>query len=260
MASGAQRGRDAPPKSGSSGTESPDGARSHLHAATGARSDTTTVSAHVLARSARREPGTGRRHGLADGHERRSRWTLQHRWHRAGRPARRVAWRVTGHGRSRCGRCSSNRAPGTPTTAPSEQVAGSFASLDVDARFTGMGLAARYDRDGGRWGIALRAGGSAAQVHGNQLDGAGRTMGFARRARSIRPWTWRGLTVAPLLHAEAAQGGTGGDSWTRTLDHGGRIDRRRTSLAARRSDRGAHDDGGPGEFGRAYEQFTVGGG
>ena len=143
--------------------------------------------------------------------------------------------------------------------APSEQVAGSFASLDIDARFTGMGLAARFDRDRGPWGVSLRAGGSLAQVDGNQLDGAGRTMGFGE-VRGRLTWSWRGLTVHPLLHAQVAQGGTGGDSWTRTVTTG--------SIAVRGGGRSLRADvtvgstsaAGPGEFGRAYEQFAVGGG
>ncbi|MCC6928516.1 MAG: PD40 domain-containing protein [Gemmatimonadaceae bacterium] len=142
--------------------------------------------------------------------------------------------------------------------APSEQAAGSFASLNIDSRFTGLGLAARVARDGGAWGFALRAGGSVAQVNGNQLDGAGRVMGFAD-LRARLTWTFRGLTVSPQVFAQMAQGGTGGDSWTRGYSSG--------ALAIGTSSVGIRAEGsvgttttaGPGEFGRAFEQFAVGG-
>ena len=143
--------------------------------------------------------------------------------------------------------------------APSEQTAGSFASLDIDSRFTGLGLAARYNRDGGSWGLSVRAGGSVAQVNGKQLDAAGRSMGFAE-LRGRVTWTWHGMTVSPQLYSELAQGGTGGDSWTRTLTTGSlSLGGPRHSLRADATV-GQTTAAGPGEFGRAYEQFAVGGG
>lgn len=142
--------------------------------------------------------------------------------------------------------------------APSEQVSGSFASLDIDARFTGLGAAARFDRSGGAWDLSLRAGGSVAQVDGKQLDGAGRSMGFADvRGRVV--WTWHGLSLRPQIYAQAAQGGTGGDSWSRTLTTGAlSLGGPHRSLRAEATV-GATTTAGPGEFGRAYEQFAVGG-
>lgn len=143
--------------------------------------------------------------------------------------------------------------------APSEQAAGSFASLDIDARFAGLGLAARYDRDGGAWGYALRAGGSVGQVNGNQLDGAGRVMGFAD-VRGRLTWTVRGLTVSPQVYAQLAEGGTGGDSWSRGLTTGAiALGGPRRSLRAEATV-GTTTSAGPGDFGRAFEQFAVGGG
>ncbi len=142
--------------------------------------------------------------------------------------------------------------------APSEQVSGSFASLDIDARFTGLGAAARFDRSGGAWDVSMRAGGSVAQVDGKQLDGVGRSMGFADfRGRLI--WTWHGLSLRNQLYAHAAQGGTGGDSWSRTLTTGAlTLGGPHRSLRAEAT-LGATTTPGPGEFGRAYEQFAVGG-
>jgi hypothetical protein len=143
--------------------------------------------------------------------------------------------------------------------APSEQAAGSFASLDIDSRFTGLGLAARVNRNGGAWGYALRAGGSVGQVNGNQLDGAGRVMGFAD-LRGRLTWTWRGLTVSPQVYAQLAQGGTGGDSWSRGFTTGAlTLGGPNRSLRAEASV-GTTTTAGPGEFGRAFEQFAVGGG
>lgn len=143
--------------------------------------------------------------------------------------------------------------------APSEQAAGSFASLDIDARFSGLGVAARFDRQRGPWGVALRAGGSVAQVVGNQLDAAGRSMGFGE-VRGRLTWSLRGVTVTPVLHAQVAQGGTGGDSWTRTVTTSS-LDVRSGARALRADVTvGSTTAAGPGEFGRAYEQFAVGGG
>jgi hypothetical protein len=142
--------------------------------------------------------------------------------------------------------------------APSEQRSGSFASLDIDSRFTGLGLAARYDRVGGAWGLSVRAGGSLAQVDGNQLDGAGRSMGFAD-LRGRLTWTVRGLTVSPQLYAQFAEGGTGGDAWSRGLTTGAlTLGGPRRSLRAEGTI-GTVTTAGPGEFGRAFEQFAIGG-
>ncbi|HEX4931823.1 MAG TPA: hypothetical protein VFV33_01510, partial [Gemmatimonadaceae bacterium] len=142
--------------------------------------------------------------------------------------------------------------------APSEQAAGSFASLDIDSRLTGLGLAARYAREGGAWGYALRAGGSLSQVDGNQLDGAGRAMGFAE-VRGRLAWTWRGLQVSPQVAATLAEGGTGGDSWSRSLTTGAlAIGGNRRSLRFEGTV-GSTTTAGPGEFGRSFEQFAVGG-
>lgn len=143
--------------------------------------------------------------------------------------------------------------------SPSEQAAGSFASLDIDARFIGLGIAARHDRDGSTWGYALRVGGSAGQVDGNQLDGAGRVMGFAD-VRGRLTWTLRGMTVSPQVYAQVAQGGTGGDSWSRGLTTGVlALGGPRLSLRAEATV-GTTTTAEPGDFGRAFEQFAVGGG
>lgn len=142
--------------------------------------------------------------------------------------------------------------------APSEQAAGSVASIDIDARFTGLGVAARYHRDGGAWGYSLRAGGSVGQVDGNQLDGAGRAMGFAD-LRGRLTWTMRGVTVSPQVYAQVAQGGTGGDSWRRGLTTGAlALGGPRLSLRAEATV-GTTTSAGPGDFGRSFEQFAVGG-
>ncbi|MEO7965361.1 MAG: hypothetical protein ABIT38_15745, partial [Gemmatimonadaceae bacterium] len=142
--------------------------------------------------------------------------------------------------------------------APSKQVSGSFASLDIDSRYTGGELAARYARDHGTWGYALRAGGSLGQVNGNQLDGAGRAFGLAD-LRARLSWNVHGFGISPMIFAQGAQGTTGGDSWERTLVTG--------SLTLGGRKRSVRADGtvghvtaaGPGDFGREFEQFAVGG-
>jgi hypothetical protein len=97
------------------------------------------------------------------------------------------------------------------------------------------------------------------QVNGNQLDGAGRVMGFAD-VRGRLTWTWRGVTVSPQVYAQVAQGGTGGDSWSRGLTTGVlALGGPRLSLRAEATV-GTTTSAGPGDFGRSFEQFAVGGG
>jgi Tol biopolymer transport system component len=142
--------------------------------------------------------------------------------------------------------------------APSQQAAGRFASLDIDSRFTGGGLSARYDRDGGAWSYTVRGGGSVGQVNGNHLDAAGRTMAFAE-ARGRLNWSWRGFNLSPQLTGQMAQGGTGGDSWRRGLVTGAiSFGGRNRSLRAEGTV-GRVTEANPGEFGRDFEQFAVGG-
>jgi hypothetical protein len=127
--------------------------------------------------------------------------------------------------------------------APSEQAAGSFASLDIDSRFTGMGWPPVSITTAD---LGVVAGRGSWPVDGNQLDGAGRTMGFGE-VRGRLTWSWRGLTVHPLLHAQVAQGGTGGDSWTRTVTTG--------SIAVRGGGRSLRADVTVGSTSRRARQF-----
>ncbi|MCC6319265.1 MAG: hypothetical protein IT361_16450 [Gemmatimonadaceae bacterium] len=142
--------------------------------------------------------------------------------------------------------------------APSKQRSGSFASLNIDSRFTGLGVSARKGRELSAYGWALRAGGSAGRVDGNQLDAASRAMGFGEvRGRLSLPL--RGATITPRVAASVTEGSTDGDRWTRrlvtaSLTVGGA--RRELRLEATR---GSVTEPGPGEFGRAFEQFAVGG-
>lgn len=143
--------------------------------------------------------------------------------------------------------------------SPSRQAAGSLASGDIDARLSGAGLAARFQRDGGGWTYALRVGGSVSRLDASQLDGASRTMEFAE-VRGGLEWNRRSLVVRPQLSAHVAQGRTGRDTWSRgwatvgfTL--GG------TPLPLRAEvTLGVTAPAAAGEGGRAFEQFAVGGG
>jgi hypothetical protein len=142
--------------------------------------------------------------------------------------------------------------------APSRQASGSFASLDIDSRYTGAGLAVRHQREKAAWGWVARAGGSVGRVDGNQLDGASRALGFGElRARLSLPL--RGTTISPQVTATATEGSTSGEQWSRrtvtaALTLGG--SRRTLRLEGTRGEVTAPE---PGDFGIAYEQFAVGG-
>ncbi len=142
--------------------------------------------------------------------------------------------------------------------APSKQVSGSFASLDIDSRYIGGDVTARYARDHGTWGYALRLGGSLGEVNGNQLDGAGRVFGHAD-LRARFQWSIFGFGFSPAIYAQGARGSTGGDSWDRTLVSGAlTLGNARRGLRAEAM-MGHVTSAGAGDFGRAFEQFAVGG-
>lgn len=142
--------------------------------------------------------------------------------------------------------------------APSRQRSGTFASLDIDSRFTGLGIAARHARDMAAYGWLARVGGSVGQVDGNQLDAASRAHAFAELNTRLT-FSVRGLTFSPQVMATAAEGSTRGESWSRRLVKGA-LDvgspRRGIRLEGTRGSVTAPD---AGDFGRAFEQFAVGG-
>lgn len=143
--------------------------------------------------------------------------------------------------------------------APSRQRSGTFASLNIDSRYTGLGVGARVERQKATLGWAARAGGSVGRVDGSQLDGASRAFGFGEVGGRLS-LPFRGTTISPQVLAHAAQGSTKGESWTRhqvsaALAVGG--SRRSMRLEATR---GTVTQPEPGEFGIAYEQFAIGGG
>lgn len=142
--------------------------------------------------------------------------------------------------------------------APSKQRSGTFASLEIDSRYTGLGLGMKSEREKSLWGGFFRTGGSVGQVTGNQLDASSRVFGYAEAAGRLS-LAFRGMTVSPQVRGSYTQGSTKGDSWTRrvitaSLALGGGDPR--VKLSATKGDVTAS---GPGEFGRAFEQFTVGG-
>ncbi len=142
--------------------------------------------------------------------------------------------------------------------APSEQRSGEFASVNIDSRYTGLGLSMNADRQRAAYGIGLRLGGSVGRVDGNQLDAASRAMGFGE-ANLRLSWAWRGGVFEPYGRAHASEGGTGGDSWSRRiLTAGFTLGGSRKSIRVEGT-RGTITDAGPGEFGRSFEQFAVGG-
>ncbi|MGQ0648130.1 MAG: TolB family protein [Gemmatimonadaceae bacterium] len=142
--------------------------------------------------------------------------------------------------------------------APSKQRSGTFASLNIDSRYTGLGLAVKHQRDKAAWGWVTRAGGSVGKVDGNQLDGASRALGFGELGTRLS-LTTRGFTMTPQVAVAVAEGSTSGESWSRrtvtgALTLGG--SRRSLRLEGTRGTVTAPE---PGDFGIAYEQFAVGG-
>lgn len=142
--------------------------------------------------------------------------------------------------------------------APSKQTSGTFASLNIDSRYTGIGLAARHAREKAAYGWLARAGGSVGRVDGNQLDAASRAMAFGELTTRLT-FSLGGVTVSPQVFATAAEGSTRGESWSRrvvrgTLAMGG--PRRSLRLEATQGTVTAPE---AGDFGRAFEQFAVGG-
>ncbi len=142
--------------------------------------------------------------------------------------------------------------------APSKQRSGSYASLNIDSRFTGGGVAVRSAREKAAYGWTARAGGSLGKVDGNQLDGASRAMAFgeARLRLSLPVGSW---TLTPVGAISESRGSTKGEGWTRRIVTAGlTLGGARTSLRVEGL-RGEVNVPDAGEFGRAFEQFAIGG-
>jgi hypothetical protein len=139
---------------------------------------------------------------------------------------------------------------------PSEQVSGVFASPDLDAKFHGATLAAGWRHEGGTVGLGARVGGSLGRVDGNQLDAAPRVSSHGEARLRLRI-PLRSATIEPQVIAHASKGETGGDTWTRIRYTASLVLGQRLSVEA---SRGTVDAPDAGEFGREFEQFTVGGG
>jgi hypothetical protein len=142
--------------------------------------------------------------------------------------------------------------------APSRQRSGSYASLNIDSRFTGGGVALRSGREKAAYGWTARLGGSLGKVDGNQLDGASRAMGFgeAQLRLSLPLGTW---TLTPTAAISESRGSTKGETWGRRIVSAGFTlggPRRSLRVDALRGEVDAPD---AGDFGRAFEQFAVGG-
>jgi hypothetical protein len=139
---------------------------------------------------------------------------------------------------------------------PSEQRAGSFASSDLDAEYKGLALSAGWLHQGGTLQLSARAGGTIGRVDGNQLDAASRVGAFSD-ARLRLMWSVRNVMISPHVSAQVSQGETGGDAWSRSRVAGGIALGRHLRLEGTR---GETDSPDAGEFGREFEQFTIGGG
>lgn len=141
---------------------------------------------------------------------------------------------------------------------PSEQQAGLFAPLTADVRTRGLGAIARYAREGGMAGMVLRGGMTVGTVSGQQLENAGRLMALGEaRARLTLGMGRNSVNLVGGVTVNA--GNTDGESFTRIVKSA-----EVTIGTPQRSLRGEWRNGslgevGPGEFGRAFEQFLVGG-
>jgi hypothetical protein len=141
---------------------------------------------------------------------------------------------------------------------PSEQQRADFAPSSADARYTGGGVALQFFRDRTMVGYGLRGGASLGNLTGDQLDAAGRLLAFAE-ARGRLTITLGGGSLSLLATGMGTTGQTNGESWTRTLTSGGMAIG--TSRLTLRGDAllGNVTLPAEAEFGRAWEQFLVGG-
>lgn len=141
---------------------------------------------------------------------------------------------------------------------PSEQQAGLFAPLTADIRYRGAGVVARIGREAGLAGYQLRGGASAGNVAGQQLDDVGRLLALGE-ARGRLTLGFGGRTVNLTAGALVNAGTIDGESFLRVVKSGAvSIGTARRSLRGEWR-RGSVEAAGPGEFGRAFEEFLVGG-
>ena len=141
---------------------------------------------------------------------------------------------------------------------PSEQRSRSFASVNIDSRYTGGGVSLRADRQRAAWGVSARAGGSVGRVDGTRLDAASRALAFGE-LRGRLSFAWRGGVFVPHMTAHTSEGGTAGDSWSRRIVTAGFSLGGPRRVIRLEGTRGRVTDDGPGEFGRSFEQFAIGG-
>ncbi len=142
---------------------------------------------------------------------------------------------------------------------PAEQINAPFASVDLDARYTGLGVGARFARQKADWGAKLRTAGSVGKLNAPQLDDRSRALGFAELDLRLT-WPLRTVTITPHGSVHYAKGNTAGDSWTRQIVTAAlTVGTSKTYLRVE-GVRGNVTEAERGDFGLDYEQFTVGGG
>jgi Tol biopolymer transport system component len=141
---------------------------------------------------------------------------------------------------------------------PSEQEAGSFAPPTADIVYTAAGAIARWGREGSRTGLAVRGGATFGTVNGHQLDAAGRLVALGEAQARLGFSVARvGIRMGAAGHVST--GSTDGQSWSRTLATGSlTVGNARRSFRAEGT-RGAMTVAEPGEFGKEFEYFLVGG-
>lgn len=141
---------------------------------------------------------------------------------------------------------------------PSEQKNWTDAPSSFDAKYVGAGGQLALEREYAHWGLILRAGGSGGFLDGNQLDRDTRAMGVGEfRGRltigigSLPVTIWGGVLTA--------QGITADDRWSLGLSKGTMTLGGRSRALKLEAMAGHVTAAGSAEFGRAYEQFAIGG-
>jgi hypothetical protein len=124
--------------------------------------------------------------------------------------------------------------------------------------YTGGGLAASYARDRGVYAYAARAGVSHGSLRGNLLDGASRSMAFGAVAGSAN-YSTGARTLAGRGSLQVATGETADQTWARATVAGRLVAGPRRYPLIASATFGKSTATGPGELGRAFEEFVVGG-
>jgi hypothetical protein len=141
---------------------------------------------------------------------------------------------------------------------PSEQKAYGEAPSSFDARYVGAAGDLSYSRQHAVWGVSARVGGTGGFLDGKQLDRESRTLGVGEVRGRLTTGVGR-QTVSLAGGFEGARGTTAGDNWSLGVSRGSLTVSQRTMFVRLEATAGHVSPAGGADFGRAYEQFLVGG-